>query len=35
VLQCEVEAGEVERPSCLSVIELLCHTKVLEVLVVG
>src|SRR3979490_3310151 len=35
VLQREVEAREVERPSRLSVIELLCHTKVLKVLVVG
>ena len=34
VLQCEVEAGEVERPYRLSAIELLCHAKVLEVLVV-
>src|SRR3981189_3506947 len=35
VLQREVEAREVERPSRLSAIELLCHTKVLEVLVVS
>src|SRR3981189_1118507 len=35
VLQCEVEAGEVERPSRLSAIELLCNSKVFEVLVVG
>jgi hypothetical protein len=35
VLQHEVEAGEVEQPSCLSAIELLCNTKVFEVLVVS
>jgi hypothetical protein len=34
VLQCEVEAGEVEQPSCLVVVELLCNSKVFEVLVV-
>src|SRR3981189_741423 len=35
VLQREVEAGEVERPSRLSAIDLLCNSKVLEVLVVS
>src|SRR3981189_1155621 len=35
VLQREVEAGEVERPSRLSAIELLCNSKVFEVLVVS
>jgi hypothetical protein len=35
VLQREVEAGEVERPSRLLAIELLCHIKVFKVLVVS
>src|SRR3981189_2392164 len=35
VLQREVEAGEVDRPSRLSAIELLCNSKVFEVLVVS
>src|SRR3981189_3922945 len=35
VLQREVEAGEVERPSHLSAVELLCNSKIFKVLVVG
>src|SRR3981189_1170892 len=35
VLQREVEAGEVERPSRLSAVEFLCNSKVFEVFVVG
>jgi hypothetical protein len=35
VLQCEVKAGEIERPSSLSGVELLGNSKVFEVLVVG
>ena len=35
LLQCEVKAQEVERPSSLPAIELLCDSKVFEVLVVG
>src|SRR3981189_544916 len=34
VLQCEVEAGEIERPSSLPAIELLRDSEVFEVLVV-
>src|SRR3981189_1314308 len=35
VLQREIEAGEIEQPSSLPAIELLCDSKVFEVLVVS
>jgi hypothetical protein len=35
VLQREIDAGEVERPSRLSAVEFLCNSKVFEVLVMG